>query len=209
MASLTLAQIEIALKKYVPLRAIPYCINWIAEHKINLRITRSRSSKYGDYRPPQRGLGHRISINHDLNPYAFLITFIHEVAHLNQWKRKKQIIVPHGKDWKEEYQKLMLPILKEQIFPPDVVLALQNYMANPSATSCSDHDLLRALRNYDKPEDRWITLEELNFGTKFKIRTGRVFIKKEKLRKNYSCIDCRTRSIYFINPVTEVMPVDD
>ncbi|HOZ82896.1 MAG TPA: sprT domain-containing protein [Bacteroidia bacterium] len=208
MAKVTLEFIEEALKKYVPHQSIRYCIQWIEEHQINLKITRSRNSKYGDYRPPQRGFGHRISINHDLNPYAFLITFIHEVAHLNQWKRKKQIIIPHGKDWKEEYRKLMIPILRENIFPPDVVAALNNYMTNPSATSCSDHDLLRALRNYDREEDKWITLEELNFGVKFKIRTGRTFIKKEKLRKNYSCIDCRSKSIYFINPITEVMPVD-
>jgi hypothetical protein len=207
MAKVSLVHIEEALKKYVPEKSIPYCLDWIVEHKINLRITRSRSSKYGDYRPPQKGLGHRISVNHDLNPYAFLITFIHEVAHLNQWKRKKMIIVPHGKDWKEEYKKLMIPMLHAHIFPPDVVQALRSYMENPSATSCSDHELLRTLRKYDKEEDKWTTLEEIAFGTTFKIRTGRVFVKRDRLRKNYSCMEVRTKSTYFINPITEVMPV--
>lgn len=207
MSKVTLTQIEEALKKYVPERAIPYCIEWISENKINLKISRSRNSKYGDYRPPQDGYGHRISINHDLNPYAFLITFIHEVAHLNQWKIRKRITVPHGKEWKNEYKKLMMPILREHIFPPDIVKALNDYMQNPAATSCTDHHLLRTLRNYDHPEDRWLTLEEIETGAKFKIRTGRVFIKQHLLRKNFCCIEVKSKSIYFINPVTEVMPL--
>jgi hypothetical protein len=208
MSKVSLSQLETALQKYVPARAVPYCLQWISENRINLRISKSRSSKYGDYRPPQQGMGHRISVNHDLNQYAFLITFIHEVAHLNQWKRHKRIIEPHGKLWKDEYKKLMIPILQEKIFPVDVVQALQNYMQNPAATSCSDHGLLRTLRNYDAPEDKWVTLEEIEFNIPFKIRTGRVFIKKERVRKNFSCLDAKSKSVYFINPITEVMVVE-
>ncbi len=207
MSKVTLTQLETALQKYVPERAVPFCLKWISENRINLRVSKSRSSKYGDYRPPQQGMGHRISVNHDLNPYAFLITFIHEVAHLNQWKRYKRIIEPHGKLWKDEYKKLMMPMLHENVFPADVVQALKNYMQNPAATSCTDHELLRTLRNYDAEKDQWLTLEEIAFDVPFKIRTGRVFIKKARLRKNFSCIDAKTKSIYFINPITEVQTV--
>lgn len=207
MSKVSIEQLETALKKYVPEKALYYCIDWITENKIGLKITKSRHSKYGDYRPPQNGFGHRISINGDLNQFAFLITFIHEVAHLHQWKRYKRIIEPHGKLWKDEYKKLMLPILREKIFPADVVDALMNYMQNPAATSCTDHKLLRTLRNYDMEEEKWMILDEIELDTAFKIRTGRTFIKKEKLRKNYKCLDMRTRHIYFINPITEVMPL--
>ena len=47
MAKVTLEFIEEALKKYVPHKAIKYCVQWIEEHQINLKITRSRNSKYG------------------------------------------------------------------------------------------------------------------------------------------------------------------
>ncbi len=207
MSKISLLELENALGKYVPARALSYCIGWITEHQIGLKITKSRHSKYGDYRPPQSGFGHRISVNGDLNQFAFLITFIHEVAHLNQWKRYRRIIEPHGKLWKDEYKKLMLPILCEKIFPDDVVEALNSYMQNPSATSCTDHKLLRTLRNYDKEQDKWMMLDEIEYDSVFKIRTGRKFIKKEKLRKNFKCLDARTKHIYFINPVTEVMPI--
>jgi hypothetical protein len=207
MAQLNIEQLETALKKYVPAKSLHYCVNWIVQNNISLRISKSRHSKYGDYRPPFKGAGHRISINGDLNPYAFLITFVHEVAHLNQWKHYKAIYEPHGKLWKNEYKKLMMPLLNEHIFPATVVTALKNYMQNPAATSCTDHDLLKALREFDAEKDEWLTLEEIEMNVTFRIRTGRRFIKKQKLRKNYSCVDVRTKNIYMINPLTEVQVV--
>lgn len=207
MARLNIEQLEEALKKYVPSKALNYCVEWITQNNISLRISKSRHSKYGDYRPPFKGAGHRISVNGDLNPFAFLITFVHEVAHLNQWKHHKAIYEPHGKLWKNEYKKLMVPLLHENIFPQPVVAALKNYMQNPAATSCTDHDLLKALRQFDAQKDEWITLEEVEINATFRIRTGRKFVKKQKLRKNYSCIEVRTKSIYMINPLTEVQPV--
>ena len=48
------------------------CASWIVQN-IHLRITGMRASS-GDYRPPT-GNGHQITVNHDLNPFAFLITF--------------------------------------------------------------------------------------------------------------------------------------
>lgn len=208
MPNLTITQLEEALKKYIPLKALHYCIGWITENHISLRITRTRHSKYGDYRTPANGKGHRISVNGDLNQYAFLITFVHEVAHLNQWKHHKAIYEPHGKLWKQEYKNLMMPLLEEHIFPPNVVAALKKYMRNPAATSCSDHDLLRALRDYDNGHEKWLTLDEIEMGSEFIIRSGRKFIKKQKLRKNFLCVEMRNRSNYFINPLTEVKAVD-
>jgi len=70
------------LAQYIPEEAIDKVLNRIIEKKVHLKITRGRRTKLGDYRPPVRHSNHRISINHDLNPYAFLITFIHEFAHL-------------------------------------------------------------------------------------------------------------------------------
>lgn len=205
MLKFTANQLEEALEKYIPSKALPYCLQWITQNNVSLRITRTRHSKYGDYRPPQKGRGHRISINGDLNEYAFLVTFVHEIAHLNQWKRHQAIYEPHGNLWKQEYKNLMLPLLDENIFPPAIVAALKKYMHNPAATSCTDHNLLRALREFDSDKDQWLTLDEIEFGRPFIIRSGRKFIKKEKLRKNYLCIEMRSRSKYFINPVTEVL----
>src|SRR5690554_6336368 len=87
------------LEKYMPAQAAELIAQWIAETSCQFKITGSRKSKFGDYRPPFGGKGHRISVNHDLNPYAFLITTVHEFAHLHTWHEHKNKVQPHGPNW--------------------------------------------------------------------------------------------------------------
>jgi len=204
---MTIDQIRASLFKYVPPSALTTCADWIAEHKFSLRITKSRHSKFGDYRPPKDGKGHIITINHDMNPYAFLITFTHEVAHLTTFLKTKSLKDPHGKIWKHEFRNLMTPLLNVSVFPYDLVDAVKNYINNPAATSCSNVNLLRALRKYDKPNGEWLHLEELDANTKFRIKTGRVFTKGKLVRKNYLCVETKSRSKYTLNPLIEVQLV--
>jgi SprT protein len=197
-----------AFSKYVPTKALDTCIDWIVEHKVAVRITKSRNSKYGDYRPPSDGKGHRISVNHDLNKYAFLLTFTHEVAHLVTYNKFKFRVDPHGSEWKAEFKRLMTPFLRADIFPKDLVVAINGYMNNPAASSCSDIHLTRALARYDKRDERWKFLEEIALNTPFKIRSGRAFIKGELLNKNYCCTCLKSKHKYVINPLTEVLPIE-
>ncbi len=204
---MNISELAQALSKYVPSKSLDICVDWIVEHKISLRITKSRNSKYGDYRPPMDGKGHRISINHDLNKYAFLLTFTHEVAHLTSFIKYRFRIDPHGKEWKQDFKKLMLPLLKSDIFPKDLVVAINGYMNNPAASSCTDIHLTRTLARYDKRDDRWKLLEEIALNTPFRIRSGREFIKGELLNKNFCCTCLKSKHKYVINPLTEVQPL--
>ena len=44
-------------------------------HRVVVRLSPPRRTKLGDHRPPARGVPHhRITVNEDLNPYAFLMT---------------------------------------------------------------------------------------------------------------------------------------
>jgi len=203
-----ISELAQALSKYVPSKSLDICVDWIVEYKIALRITKSRNSKYGDYRPPVDGKGHRISLNHDLNKYAFLLTFAHEVAHLISFNKFRFRIDPHGKEWKMEFKKIMHPLLKSDIFPKDLVVAINGYMNNPAASSCSDIQLTRTLARYDKRDERWKLLEEIALNTPFRIRSGREFIKGELLNKNYCCTCLKSKYKYVINPLTEVQPID-
>lgn len=205
---MNISELTRAFSKYVPSKSLDVCIDWIVEYKIAVRITKSRNSKYGDYRPPQDGRGHRISINHDLNKYAFLLTFTHEVAHLISYNKFRFRIDPHGKEWKAEFRSLMLPFLKSDIFPKDLVIAINGYMDNPAASSCSDIALMRTLAKYDKREEEWKLLEEIALNTPFRIRSGREFIKGELLQKNFCCTCLKSKHKYVINPLTEVLPID-
>ncbi|MBK1439577.1 SprT-like domain-containing protein [Parapedobacter sp. ISTM3] len=188
----------------MPAPAAPVISRWINDSKCQFRVSRSRTSKFGDYRPPHGGHGHRISVNHNLNPYAFLITTVHEFAHLKTWNTYKNRVKPHGQEWKACYRQLMQPFLQAAVFPQDIQMAISNYMNNPAASSCSDLNLFRVLQRYDANKDDIQTVEQLPENTVFVLKNGRVFQKKEKIRKRYRCIEVKTQRVYLFSPIAEV-----
>ncbi|GHE48927.1 SprT-like domain-containing protein [Sphingobacterium griseoflavum] len=194
------------LSKYMPASAAPIISTWINDTGCQFRIARARRTKLGDYRAPFRGQPHRISINHDLNSYAFLITTIHEFAHLHTWQRYKNSVKPHGVEWKSTYKELMSPFLQLAIFPADILAAISRYMDNPAASSCTDVQLYRTLKGYDKQVVTGLTtVEDIEENSIFVVRGGRVFQKKEKLRKRYKCLELSTNKLYLFHPVAEVV----
>ena len=202
-------QLRVAFSRYVPHDTVDDCVGWITQYKIAVRVTRSRSTKYGDYSAPYNGRGHRISVNHDLNPYAFLITFTHEVAHLVTYSRYRRSINAHGKEWQHEFRNLMTPFLMRNVFPVDLAEAVSVHLRKPSASSCSDQQLQRVLRRYDTNMNGTVLLEEIPENTRFRISSGREFIKGGMVRKNFSCTDVKNGHIYFVNPLTEVNVKED
>ncbi|HEX8019695.1 SprT-like domain-containing protein [Mucilaginibacter sp.] len=194
------------LEKYLPAEAAPLVARWIDYFKCEFKISRNRNSKFGDYRSPYGGKGHRISVNYDLNPYAFLVTTVHEFAHLHTWNEHKQKAKPHGTEWKNNFKKMMQPFFEKEIFPADVKRAIRNYLDNPAASSCSDLNLYRSLRKYDPPKESEaiLTVEKIPLKALFKLKDGRVFRKDEKLRKRFKCTEVATKRIYLFSPVAEV-----
>lgn len=196
------------LRKYMPASAAPVISRWINDSGCVFRISRSRTSKLGDYRPPHGGKGHRISVNHNLNPYAFLITTVHEFAHLKTWNTYKNKVKPHGPEWKSDFRQLMRPFIQSGMFPNDIQQAIVRYLDNPAASSCTDLQLYRTLKRYDVPGEPVQTVEQLPANTMFALKNGRVFQKKEKIRKRYRCIEVKTQRVYLFSPIAEVMVLE-
>lgn len=193
------------LSKYMPEAAAPIISTWINDTGCRFRISRSRRTKLGDYMAPFRGDTHKISINHDLNMYAFLITTIHEFAHLKTWQQHKNKVKPHGAEWKFNYKELMQPFLRLAIFPADIQEAIVRYMENPAASSCTDLNLYRILRRYDQADNTDLTtIEAIQEGSIFSVKGGRIFQKKERLRKRYKCVEIATDKVYLFHPIAEV-----
>jgi SprT protein len=195
------------LHKYIPEKAVPIISDWIYKFDFKLRIKKSRSSKYGDYRPPIKGENHLITINYDMNKYAFLITLVHEIAHLSNYNKHKDTVKPHGEEWKLHYKMLMQQFLIPDIFPVDVITALRKYMNNPAASSCSDTNLLRVLKNYDARE-RTVFLEDVPVGSTFSYNDNRYFIRGVQARKRIKCKEVNTHTAYLFNPLTEVLVIN-
>jgi predicted SprT family Zn-dependent metalloprotease len=72
------------------------------------------------------GKNHRISVNGNLNKFSFLITLLHELAHLLAFENYGNRIQAHGKEWKFVYSNLLKDFIDKKIFPPDVESALKN-----------------------------------------------------------------------------------
>ena len=191
------------LAKYLPDHTVDVITEWIYVYDFKLKIKKSRASKYGDYRPPVKGANHQITINHDMNKYAFLITLVHEVAHLTNWNKNKNRVKPHGEEWKNEFKVLMAPFIREEIFPPDVLSALTRYMRDPAASSCSDPHLMRVLKQYDVRVNT-VLLEELPPNAVFMYSQGRYFVKGEKIRTRFKCLELKTKREYLFSPLAEV-----
>jgi hypothetical protein len=193
------------LKPYLPEQGLDQVLQWIDGRPVHMKITRGRTSKLGDYRPPQKDHIHRISVNGDLNSYEFLITITHEIAHMAVWEKYGRNVRPHGKAWKYQYASMMAALLEKNIFPDEMQQTIVKLVNNPKATSKSDTDLARALRNHNVDKDGYF-LEDLPAGAVFRLQNGRRFLKQEKLRKWYRCISLDNRRIYRISPVARVIP---
>ena len=195
------------LQKYIPADSLDIIADWILRFNFNLKITEGRLTKLGDYRSPLRKDRHLITINHNLNKYSFLITLVHEIAHLTTFEKHKvayRRILPHGAEWKTEYKNLMQYFMKTEIFPEDVLTALNSYMKNPAASSCSDENLLRVLRKYDSKKNTSVHLEDIPVGSTFKYGKDRYFTKGARIRKRFTCYEVGTKRVYLFSPLAEV-----
>lgn len=193
--------------KYVPEAALDLVYDTLIQHKFRLHISRKRATKLGDFRAGTKGSPHRISLNHDLNPYHFLVVFVHEYAHLVVYEQYGRRTQPHGIEWKTAYRKLMQPYFDRDVFPPDLRQALENYLVNAKAINGSDVSLARALANYDLKQSAGTDLEQLAEGTQFRTAAGRVFKKLDKQRKRYKCLCMATGRLYLFNPLAKVHPL--
>lgn len=191
-----------AIRPFVPNGTAEPLAARILKHRCQLTITKDRKTKAGDYRHPWGKYGHRISVNGSLNQYAFLITFVHEVAHLVNWEKHRNKVLPHGKEWKLAFKQEMQPFLTENVFPKDVLKVLQSHMKNPKSATVRDQELVRVLRNYDEPNGH-LLLDDIPEGAEFQLGK-RIFVKGEKLRKRFRCAEKGTRKVYLVSGIAEV-----
>jgi SprT protein len=193
-----------ALKSYIPEGSFDLVMPMILHYKVHLVVTRERQTKLGDYRKAHYGKNHRITVNGNLNRYSFLITLVHELAHLLAFEHHGHRIAPHGREWKNTYGMLLKDFLEAKLFPEDIENQLLSSLHNPAASSCAEEGLVRVLRNYDAPARRKPSVEDLSIGDTFIIRDGRMFERGEKLRKRIKCYELPLRRIFLFSPLYEV-----
>lgn len=190
------------LAKYIPSHAVASVFQLIEMHHIHLKIVNERKTRHGDYRRLPNGV-HNITVNANLNKYRFLMTLIHEIAHLLAFETYGRRIKPHGIEWKLTFQKLMLPFIRPEIFPEEVLPYIARHFKNPKASSDTDAELSVVLKRYDAPNDKNYIFE-VPHGSLFRIYNGKVFKKGGKRVKRYECVEVNTGKVYLFQPNAEV-----
>lgn len=191
------------LKKYLPERAVSPCLDLIKETGVHLKIVNERVTRHGDYRKMPNGQ-HQITVNANLNKYRFLITLVHEIAHLVAFGKYGRHIKPHGVEWKKTFQYMMFPYIRPEIFPSKLLPILANHFRNPKASSDTDAKLSVALKSFDVRDDSKSYVFELPYGSVFRMYNGKMFQKGKKRIKRYECVELASGKMYLFQPNAEV-----
>ncbi|MDP9230988.1 MAG: SprT-like domain-containing protein [Bacteroidota bacterium] len=192
------------LQHYLPPGTYDPVLQYLHFYKVHLTVARERKSILGDYRHRTNHANHRISINGNLNQFGFLITLLHELAHLLIFEKFSNKVLSHGKEWKMIYGQLLEQFLQNKIFPVDIEKELVRSLKNPAASSCAEDGLIRVLRKYDATASKQRLIEELPLHGIFCTGDGKVFKKGEKMRKRFRCTEIKTGKVYLFSPVYEV-----
>ena len=190
------------LLNFIPNSAHSMINQLLVNDNLVIKVKNERKTKHGDYRELPNGK-HQITINANLNSYRFLITLIHEIAHFEAYNKFGRFIKPHGNEWKQTFQHLMLPFLRPEIFPMELLPLLAKHFKNPKASSDTDAQLALALKQFDESNDKTFVFE-VPLGQAFKLYNNRVFKKGNKRRKRFECVEVKTGKLYLFNPNAEV-----
>ena len=190
------------LLSYIPKAAHIQIESFLRNMDVNIIVTKQRLTKHGDFRfqPNKKPI---ITVNNSLNPYRFLITLLHELAHFKVSRQFGNRVKPHGLEWKRAFQETLLPFLNPTIFPEPICTILAKHMKNPKASSDRDFDLVMALKKYDEQNEQQYIFE-IQDGVTFSISNGRRFVKIKKRRKRIECKEIETGRIYLFSPHAEI-----
>ena len=224
----------IVVRPFLPPAAVAHVELLLAGYDLHVRIARPRRTKLGDHRPPATGwTAHRISINANLNPYAFLTTlgddrmgslapiklgifaFHHgtvrrpRVTGVQERRhRPRRRVRPHGPEWKREFEAILAPVVGAGVLPDELAAALARSMRNPLAATCSDRGLALALARYDEPPPGRVRVEDLVEGAFFRVEGGQAFRADRQVRTRRKCFECGTGREYRVHGLLFVEPLD-
>ena len=188
------------------LSLIPYELNdyvktLIEGQDLIIKTVPKRRTKHGDYRKLNNK--HIITINHIDNKYRFLLILIHELAHFNVYKKNIRTS-PHGTIWKNEFKKLLQPVLDKNLFPSDLQSLIEAHMKNPKSSFSYDSPLEMELNKYDNENENYTYLEDIDIGNIFRYNNDKLYKKVEKRRKRYLCIEKDSGRRYLFLPHAKV-----
>jgi hypothetical protein len=193
------------LHSYIPKKSIGSVCDLLDLFPTRVKIVNPRKRIHGSYRKPKTKADcHLITVNKDLNPYTFLITLLHEIAHLQAYVNHKSL--GHRGDWKNCFAALLKQFISLNIFPNDVQSALEKHIQNIKSSDFLDISLTKTLQEYDKKPflfQETITLEDIPEKSVF-LFGNKKMEKQSLIRKYYLCKELKTNKLYRCHPLMKV-----
>ena len=188
------------LGQKVPAYGMPLVARLVRSYDFAFRFAPPRLRKLGDYTRKANGEV-AITINADLPPELFLVTFLHEVAHLEALQNRTRREAPHGKRWQACFGALLTELCQsaEAAMPAPLHQALVRHSQAPTATLTADPALARLLLPAKPPRqalaDGFAHVEMLAAGTAFAYR-GKAFLLSGKMRTRHYGTDLQTGQLW-------------
>jgi len=199
---------EQVFQKYLPKPFVALVVNLLMHSNVQFKIVKSRSTKLGDFRPLNLQNKPQITVNGNLNPYAFLITTLHEFAHWQTFERYGRKAAPHGVEWKAAFSNLIERIIDHPDLPLTLKRALKKSLKNPKASSCTDLPLNRVLMSFDEPIGEETVLENLPKNATFAL-SNRLFVKGNQRRSRVECKELSSGKLYLVHLLAKVTPISE
>jgi len=190
------------LSSKLPPAAIEAAILTLVQSNCKFRFSSSRKTKLGDFRPGKGLSRPTITVNADLQPQLFLLTFIHELAHVQVYDHYSPRIAPHGEEWKVTYRSLLRPFLREDVFGERLGEVLEHFREAPASWS-NRHSLSNLIAGESK-EYEGETVDQLREGELFQLQSGRQFKLGLKRRTRFLCVDLSNQKKYLVHGSTPI-----
>jgi len=195
------------LERYLPDEFVDVVVDLLDKNPVVFKVVKPRKTKLGDFRWKATNGKPQITINGDLNQYSFLITTLHEFAHLITYNDFGNRVPPHGSEWKMAYTKLLLPVIDSGWLPIELSDSLTYSITRMKASSCTDVQLQRVLLSFNKQDDRFVVLETLEKNSTFALN-GRTFQKGVLRRTRYLCIELHSKRQFLVNALAQVERIE-
>ncbi|NOZ48317.1 MAG: SprT family zinc-dependent metalloprotease [Chlorobi bacterium] len=191
------------LERYIPEKAISEILTLQDNYSFKLIIAKKRKTKLGDFRPAKNNI-HRISVNGNLSKYEFLIVLLHEIAHLIVWNKYHRKVKPHGVEWKNTFNNLILSYVDLGVFTEQIKAIILKCIKKNIVSTIKCEELARVL-NIELNNRNVIFLKDIPNQSLFELKVGKKFIKMHKIKTRYKCKEILSGRIYTIHPLAEVV----
>ena len=173
--------------KFLPEDFQKHILNLKEKEGFLLILSNPRKSKLGDYRYSHKFKSHQITINIDLDPIYFMVTYLHEVAHKMCWDQFNSKAKPHGQEWKQLFVSLLWNFKSQIKLSNSDNEILLHYISNPQAR-------FQKFNNSDSD----LKVSNLRPGSIFELEDGKTFQLIKKRRTRFLCLNTINNQQYTI-----------